>query len=270
MPYRHAHYWLLSLYPLTLLAFWPGYFSRLAEAPPALHFHGLTASVWIALLAAQSWTIHRRRNSLHKTLGYSSFFLFPLFLTGGLLVIQTMASATAAGVSPFYDLFGARLGTFDFVSAVGVGYFYFMALKHRRNVQLHARYMLGTIFFLIGPILARFLGAIPPISIRGPETFDRFAMAFHLANLIAFAFVMALYVRSGRFGRPMLIAAALIALQSILFETLGATTIWQNLFASIARLPTTAIISFGLAASSAIIWLGWISGQRSRASMVAA
>ena len=269
MPYRHACYWLLSLYPLTLLAFWPGYFSRLSEAPPALHFHGLTASLWIALVAAQVWTIHRRRNSLHKMLGYSSFLLFPLFLTGGLLVIQTMASATATGVSPFYNLFGARLGTFDFVSVVGIGYFYFMALKHRRNVQLHARYMLGTIFFLIGPILARFLGAIPPISIRGPESFDRFAMAFHLANLVAFAFTMVLYARSGRSGRPMLIAAALIALQSLMFETLGATMAWQNLFMAIARVPTPAIASFGLAASAAIIWLGWISGQRSTASMAA-
>jgi hypothetical protein len=270
MPYRHAHYWLLSLYPLTLLAFWPNYFSRLTDAAPALHFHGITAALWIALLAAQSWTIHRRHNHLHKTLGYSSFLLFPFFLTGGLLVLQTMASAMAAGVSPFYDLFGARLATFDIVSVLGVGYFYFMALRHRRNVHLHSRFMIVTIFFLLGPILARFLGAMPPISIRGPDTFDRFPIAFHLGNLIALVFTVALYRRSGRHGRPFLIASALILLQSVLFESLGAWPAWERLFVWIARVPTPALASLGLGASFLVVWFGWISGQRPRQTMAPA
>jgi hypothetical protein len=263
MPYRHAHYWLLSLFPLTLLAFWPNYFSRLSDAPPGLHFHGITASLWIALLATQSWTIQRRRNSLHKALGYSSFLLFPLFLTGGLLVLQSMSQTTAAGLSPFYDLFGARLATFDFISSLGIGYFFFMALKHRRNVQLHARYMIGTIFFLLGPIIARAL----PVGITGPETFGRFPLAFHLANLITLVFILALYRSSGRCGRPLIIAGGLVVLQSLAFETLGITAAWRSFFFVFGATPSPVLVSLGLTAAAAIIWLGWIAGHRAKPGM---
>ena len=31
MPYRHAHYWLLALFPLIVISFWPGYFGHIIE-----------------------------------------------------------------------------------------------------------------------------------------------------------------------------------------------------------------------------------------------
>src|SRR4028119_1494920 len=97
MPYRNAHWWLLLLLPLTALAFWPNYFGNLRAAPYAFHVHGVTATLWILLLAAQSWTIHERKNALHRKLGYASFALFPFFFVGGLLVIHTMAEKVGAG-----------------------------------------------------------------------------------------------------------------------------------------------------------------------------
>src|SRR5687768_16585659 len=102
MPYRHAHLYLLLLFPLTGLAFWPNYFGRLAASPAAFHIHGATASLWIALLAFQSWSIHARRNAWHRSVGLASFALFPLFVAGGLLVIQTMAVKFAGRSDPFY------------------------------------------------------------------------------------------------------------------------------------------------------------------------
>ena len=96
MPYRHAHFYLLLLFPLAALAFWPNYFSIVRSAPFALHAHGVTAASWIALLAFQSWSIHRRRNALHRATGLAGLALFPFFVAGGLLVIQTMAAKVAA------------------------------------------------------------------------------------------------------------------------------------------------------------------------------
>src|SRR5687768_18167400 len=115
MPYRHAHWYLLLLFPLTGLAFWPNYFSKFATSPFAFHVHGITASLWIGLLAIQSWTIHHRRNAFHRTAGLTSLALFPFFLVGGLLVLQTMADKFGAGQDQFYALFGARLGVIDTV-----------------------------------------------------------------------------------------------------------------------------------------------------------
>ena len=84
MPYRHAHWYLLLLFPLTGLAFWPNYFGKLGDSPYAFHVHGVTASLWIVLLAFQSWAIHRRRNHLHRSAGLASLALFPLFVAGAI------------------------------------------------------------------------------------------------------------------------------------------------------------------------------------------
>ena len=271
MPYRHAHYWLLLLYPITFLAFWRDYFSKLAEVPYAFHFHGFTASLWIALLTVQSWTIHHRQNKAHRSIGYASFLLFPLFMAGGMMVIQTMALTTAAGVSPFYNLYGAQLAMFDLIATVGIGAFFFMALKYRRKVHVHSRYMLATIFFLFGPIFARLLpGLLPPIAITGPDTFYRFVYAYHLANLIALAITLALYFRSGRFGRPFLVASGLILLQSLTFETVARTAAWRGIVYAIGATPTSALVSLAIAASAAIIWLGWTAGHGPRQAVPAA
>ena len=131
MPYRHAHWYLLLLFPLTGLAFWPNYFSKFAASPYAFHVHGITASLWIALLALQSWTIHNRRNALHRAGGVASLALFPFFLVGGLLVLQTMAAKFAAQDGPFYSLFGARLGTADTLSSIALPFLFYQALRRQ-------------------------------------------------------------------------------------------------------------------------------------------
>jgi hypothetical protein len=249
MPYRHAHLWLLLLLPLTALAFWPAYFSDMPGAPYAFHVHGVTASLWIVLLAIQSWSIHRRRNAFHRTVGLASFALFPFFLVGGLLVLQTMAVKTAAGTSPFYDRFGAQLGTVDAISV--------LALPMRRKVHVHARYMLATVFFLIAPILSRLLPALPPLAIAGPADFGNFAIAVHISNGVAALLAFALAGQAPKHGRPWLVVAAIVMLQSAAFATVGRTDAWEALFVALASVPVAMLASFGFAAAVAAIWVGW-------------
>lgn len=262
MPYRHAHWYLLLLFPLTGLAFWPNYLSKFSASPYAFHVHGITASLWIALLAVQSWTIHHRRNALHRGAGQASLALFPFFLVGGLLVLQTMAHKVGTREEPFYNLFGARLGTMDALSSIALPFLFYMAIRWRRKVHLHARYMLAPVLFLLGPILSRLMPALPPLAIAGPETFYRFGYGLHIANAIAAAIAAFLYSRAPRHGRPFLIVGGLILLQSLLFETLGRMPAWQSLYASLAQVPTPLVISLGLAAGILAGAAGWIGGQR--------
>lgn len=258
MPYRHAHYYLLLLLPLTLLAFWPNYFAALGSAPIGLHVHGVTASLWIVLLAFQSWSIHHRRNALHRMVGYGSFALFPLFTVGGLLVVQSMAVAFAAGGNPFYNVYGARLGTVDTLSTLAIPYLFFMALRWRRKVHLHARYMLTTVFFLLMPILTRILTDFPPFEMQGPGD-PAFGWAFHASNAVAVTLAAALWFHAPKHGRPMIDIAGFLLLQSVLFETLGRSVAWELAYSAIGSLPTAAVVSAGFAASLGIVWLGWIS-----------
>lgn len=262
MPYRHAHWYLLLLFPLTGLAFWPGYFSKFATSPYAFHVHGITASLWIALLAVQSWTIHHRRSAVHRGAGIASLALFPFFLVGGLLVLQTMAAKLVTREDPFYIVFGARLGAIDTVSSAALPFLFYLAMRWRRNVHLHARCMLAPILFLLPPILSRLMPALPPLAITGPETFYRFGYGVHLADGIAVAVAAFLYLRAPRHGRPYLVVGGLVLVQSLLFETLGRTPGWEALYASLARVPTPLVVSLGLAAGILAGAAGWIAGQK--------
>jgi uncharacterized membrane protein YozB (DUF420 family) len=269
MPYRHAWLFVLALIAATVLAFWPGYFSVLRNAPIAFHLHGLTASLWMALLVAQSWTVHHGRRALHRTLGPATFVAVPLFIMGGFGVIQSMARATASGADPFYQIYGARLGSYDVLATATFAWVVGSALKERRNVQLHARYMLSTTLLLIGPVFARITDRfLPGFIIRGPQDFPLFAWNVHLVALIGIGIAAWLYAANRRFGRPWLIVGGVTLLQSILFETLARTAIWQRLFESIAFVPTPLWLALGLVAGIAAVWFGWnaIPTRRPRAA----
>lgn len=270
MPYRHAHWYLLLLFPLTGLAFWPNYFGKLADSPYALHVHGVTASLWIVLLAFQSWSIHHRRNTLHRSGGLASLALFPLFIAGGLLVIQTMAVKFAAGGDPFYAIFGARLGAIDAVSSIAMPFLFYRALKERRKVHLHARYMLAPVLFLLPPILSRLMPILPPLAIAGPADFHRFGYGVHIADALAVALAAWLYWRAPKWGLPYLIVGLLIAAQSLLFETLGRSAAWEGPFEAIGSIPAALIATIGLATGAAAAWSGWAAGRNPGRPMAAA
>lgn len=257
MPYRHAHWYLLALFPLAGLAFWPNYVSKLATSSAAFHLHGVTASLWIALVAFQSWSIHHRRNALHRQLGLASFALFPFFVTGGLLIVQSIAAKFATAADPFSAMYGARLASMDMLSTLTILYLFAMALRQRRKVQLHARYMIAPILFLLSPIFGR----LPPLLPIGEPSLERFASVVQLANLLAFAIAAFLYLKAPRHGRPFLVVGAVIVAQSLSFVTLGRTAVWEQAIGAIAGLPVSALVAIGFAASAAAIWAGWAAGS---------
>jgi hypothetical protein len=261
MPYRHAHYYLLLLFPLTALAFWPSYFSQFRASPYAFHVHGITASLWIGLLAVQSWSIHHRRNALHRSLGLASFALFPFFVAGGFLVLQTMAAKFGAQADPFYERFGARLGALDTLSSFALPALFYMALKQRRKVHLHARWMLATVFFLIPPIVSRLMPALPPLAITGPETFYRFGYGVQISFALTIGLALALAARAPKHRRPWLATAGLVAVQALLFQTLGQTQTWERLYVSLSAVPVPLLVSFAFALSIAATWAGWLAGM---------
>lgn len=261
MPYRNAWMFVVILVVATILAFWPGYFSVLGSSPFAFHLHGLTASLWMLLMIAQSWTIHNRQRALHRTLGLATFAAVPLFIMGGLAVIQTMSRATVAAADPFYAIYGARLGSYDSLSTIGFAYLTFMALKERRQVHLHARYMLATTLLLIGPVMVRITDRyVPGLIMHGPQDFGLFATNLRVSSVFILVLAGWLYAAERRYGRPWLIAGAIALVQAIVFETVSMTAGWRAIFGAIAAIPTPALLLSGPVAGLAVVWAGWRSG----------
>ena len=166
MPYNRAYIWVLLLFPAVGLAFWPGYFSRLTDAPWTAHAHGISASLWIGLTALQAWSISRERRSIHRLSGRASLVLFPLFWASGLLIVQAMATGFVTSDNLFHSTFGARLVPVDALGSAAILYLYFVALSERRSVLTHAAAMLVVPLFLLPPIFVRILPIAGPFSIR--------------------------------------------------------------------------------------------------------
>ena len=249
MPYPHAHWALLALVAALSVAFWPGYFSRLGESPLAHHVHGLTASLWILMLLLQSWAIHGRRIRLHRAVGRSSLLLFPLFLVGGLMVLHAMATGFAAQADPFMVKFGARLGLLDLIAVAAFAWLYHGALRHRRNVQLHARFMLATPLLLLAPIVSRLLTFhVPYFAIEGLEDFPVFFANLHVSNGVALVTALWLYASAPRHGWPFLAVAGVAVFQGAAFQWVAATAGWQATFAAFAAVPVAVPGLVGLAA----------------------
>jgi hypothetical protein len=268
MPFRYAPYWLAALLALTVLGFWPGYFSILAKAPWGFHLHGISATLWLILLGVQSWSAHARQMALHRSGGMASLVLFPVFFAGSAGVIWSMAAATAAG-DPFYQIYGARLATMDLISTLLLGYLYYHALAERGRVQLHARYLLATPLPLIMPIVGRvFAGFVPGLVIHGPHDFALFAWSVRLSSVVALALTAWLYVSAPRHGKPFAVAGAVLLVQTIVFDTLGATYGWDAAYRSLALLPVAPLLLTGLVAGAAVAWFGWAAGQRPRVRAV--
>ena len=83
MPYPRAHYYVLAVIAVIAGRLLAELFRRWASVPWQFHAHGIAASLWVIMVAAQSWTAHHRQLPLHRAVGKSSLLLFP-FLIGGL------------------------------------------------------------------------------------------------------------------------------------------------------------------------------------------
>jgi hypothetical protein len=269
MPYRHAYLWVLALVPLIGLAFWPSYLGRLGAVSWILHAHGITAALWVALAAVQSWSIERGARPLHRVTGRISLGLFPLFWVSGLLIVHMMAAGFATHDNVFHRIFGARLTSVDALGSMAILYLYYIAVSRRRAVQVHAAAMLAILLFLLPPIFVRIFQIAGPLAIQGPDQFYKFGYGLHLSNLGSIALAMALYLRRRQTAWPFLVAAGAIALQSLLFETLGNSAAWGAAMPGVGAIPTGAIVGVGLAISAAVVWLAWSGapGRPQRAAM---
>lgn len=250
MPFRHAGWALVLLVPMIAVAFWPQYLHDLPHAAFALHAHGITAALWIALVFFQHWSIHQRRNGLHRTAGLAVFAIVPLFMAGALLAMQSMAAKALTG-HPFYAPFGAMLGLDDAIASIAFLFIVRAALLHRRQVWLHAGYMISTLLLVLPPIVTRLL---PPMAIPGLSPFDA---AYLTAELSAGLIAVLLALTYPRSRRPFLIVAAVTVAQAALVEALGRSAAWAAAFAALTQIPTAVLATIGILTGAAALWSAW-------------
>ncbi len=262
MPYRHAHYYVLAVMGVIVAGFWPSYFAVWGSVPWQFHAHGVAASLWVAAVAAQSWTAHHRQLPLHRAVGRASLFLFP-FLIGGLAAIIDVTAKRYAGGDPVRAMFG---GSFLIGLALAIAAYvtvYYRALRYRRKVWVHAGYMLTTPLILFESPFSRLLNMfMPGLAIRGPDDLPLIMPAILWSMAIELAIVAAIWLKYRERAAPFLVAGAFIAAQMLTMGLMTESTMLRSLLVALGDVPSEAVVLAGLALGALTSWAGWTAGRR--------
>ena len=221
--YRNAFYWMIALLVILLVGFWPSYFSRLTEPMHVtLHLHSIAMLAWVLLLIAQSWLIRNRKLSQHRIMGKLSFLIAPLVVITGIWVNfhfqGRVKEPLATGVQAIFWI--------GFFLPLVFAFLYVQAIRHRRNMNLHARYMVLTALVFLIPGLGRALSNIlEPLGLYVPT----------FLQLLCFTLGIALWLMIQDWRRqkpwwPQFVFSVLWGLSIVLYVFLPKWSVW-NAFA---------------------------------------
>ena len=263
MPYRNAPYYILAVIAVIAVGFWPSYFAKGADVPWQFHAHGVAASIWVLMVLAQSWTIHKSQLPIHRAVGKSSLILFP-FLIGGLAaIIDLTGKGFVAGDDPVRTMFGGQFLTGVALAIAAYVTLYYRALKFRRKVWVHSGYMLATPLILFESPFSRVMGmTLPWFAIRGPQDFDRLIPSIEWAMAAELVIIAVLWWRFREKANPFLVAAGFIVAQMLTMGLMGGNALLERLLVVIGNAPSAAVVLTGMAIGAATSWAGWQAGKR--------
>ena len=263
MPYKNAPYYVLAVIAVIVAGFWPSYFAKGVDVPWQFHAHGIAASIWVLMVLAQSFTIHKAQLPLHRAVGKASLILFP-FLIGGLAaIIDLTGKGFVSGDGVTRQLFGGQflIGLALAIAAYVV--LYYRALKFRRKVWLHSGYMLATPLILFESPFSRLMtGFVPGLTIRGAQDFDRIIPSIEYAMAVELAIIAVLWWRFRDKASPFLVAAVFIVAQMLTMGLMADNAALESALVLIGNVPSATVVMTGFAIGAATSWAGWQAGKR--------
>jgi hypothetical protein len=271
MPYRHAHFFVGFVLLVIMTGFWASYFAVSGPIPLAFHVHAISSMTWLVLLIAQHLTIQRRANGLHRQMGRASFALFPFLILGFMMIINVTAERYAAPEDEFTLLLGPSFWIGMGIAIAAYLTLFYLALKHRRNIKLHAGYMLATPLILFESPFSRVIDAYLPwmnfIGSEGPRNvLDTIVISDGMVTL----FALGLYAMNRKHGAPWLVAAGFATLQAVAMWFAPDLPLLGRAFDAYAAVPAPVMLALGVVAGAAAAWLGWEAGKAPQRKAAAA
>lgn len=215
---------------VALVAFWPSYLSQLGAQSAYTHLHAVLATLWILMLIAQPTLIRKRHLDWHRVLGRVSYGLAPLII----ISIVLLAHSRIAGLTE--EAFAGQIYVLYLqVSLVTLfGLSYGLAVLKRRNMALHARFMICTGFTLIDPVVIRLM-----IWADSAPGWNYQWFTFGLTDLVILALIwVERDARRGRWVFPIMLPVFLLSQLPAVLQLTNAEW-WQAFARWFAALPLT-------------------------------
>lgn len=180
-------YYFIGLFVLVIMGFWPSYFVKFfngtANFTFYFHFHATMMILWILMLIIQPILIRKKKLALHRLIGKLSYFLFPMMLVSIILIIH-QRHPTIDEKDLDITLYGQFRPFIIFVTA------YFIAIKYRHNINIHARAMIATGIAIIEPALTRLI-----LNLFGVfKVFETSPYFFYFASILSILIIFLLVI----------------------------------------------------------------------------
>ncbi len=225
--------WLLLFVPLTLVGFYPTYFSQLIYGVPSIyHIHGFFMTLWIVMAVLQPYLIYRKKTKQHRVVGKASYFIMPLVILSAWFMTRysyfNFIQAELAKTKLHEVTSDVRIAAGEYMR-IGVLYgfllatFYLLAVINRKRMAYHATFMFAATLTLIGPTVDRI---IIPLLIQYKISIDVFLSSFLLIDALLIALLIYQY-RKGTTLRPVLIALSICIAMQTVFYVFPAMKLWH-------------------------------------------
>jgi len=212
----------IGLLLISIIAFWPTYYSVFFSSDFYIHLHAFFAVLWFGMLIVQPYLIKSRKLNIHRLIGKVSYIIAPLVVISILLLAHESIKYAPEEVMPIriYILYLQLSLAFLF------GVIYLFAIYFRKTKAIHSRFMAATALTFVDPIFARLLFIIAPNA-----TFNRQWITFGLINLILI--ILSVIDRKNRKTKwvyPILLLIFIIIEIPIFFDLTGQD--WWQAFAT--------------------------------------
>jgi len=150
--FPRAHLWLIIPFLIAFAGFYFTYWSKFIEAQFHQHLHGLTATAWFVLILVQPFLYQRSKMDLHRKLGITGLFIAGGVVFSAMQIIPNNLTLENISENLRYSFIFA-----DFIFVLGFSYSVIMAIINKSDIEIHARYMISTVFWVMLPALARLI-----------------------------------------------------------------------------------------------------------------
>lgn len=179
-------------------------------------------------------------------------------MLGFTMIINVSADRFGAREGPFIAHVGPAFGLGMGGALVAYLALFYLAMKHRHKVRLHAGYLLATPMILFESPFSRLIDAyFPWMNVIGSEGPQALLDTIVVSNTLVTIFALALYVRDRKNGAPWLLAAVFMTVNSILMWFAPSWPWAGPLFDAYAAVPDAVTCALAMGAGLAAGWLGW-------------
>ncbi len=153
--YSYVRYFFVFIFALIVLVFSRSFIGSnpaIAGASIVVKIHGVALFLWATLFAIQPFLIHFKKKNIHILLGKLSYGLAPVIVLTTILISIHLfnRSETQISLDKRVNLLCSQI--------VGISLFalfYVLAMVNSNKPANHLKYIIGTSFVLLGPVIFR-------------------------------------------------------------------------------------------------------------------